>query len=357
MMNAVLNLPAQFSMYNPFRLVNPGMLTVLNYHRIENPHAPGFHTLKINVSATPDEFALQMDYLREYYHVIGCDTLVSFLRGEANLPPRAALITFDDGYYDNYSNAYPILAERELPAIIFLTTGHIGKSKAFYWDYVSYCFFYTQKKSAHLPLIGDCSWDDEASRERVLLRWIESLKRIPEAEKIEFVSRIASILEVAVSASAFENLHLNWDQVRAMSRSGLIEFGAHTVTHPILTRVPIEQAAFEICESKRRIEEETGKAVTALAYPNGGRVDFSQPVMQAARDAGIEVAFSLLPGPTRYSTVRKNALSVRRIFFSYHDTFPRFVAKLSGLARLLILFCLIDCFTHLGAAQSHCIWW
>lgn len=356
-MNAVLNLPAQFGMYNPVRLVNPGMLTVLNYHRIEDPHAPGFHTLKINVSATPEEFALQMDYLKEYYHVIGCDTLVSFLRGETDLPPRAALITFDDGYYDNYSNAYPILAERELPAIIFLTTGYIGESKAFYWDYVSYCFYYTAKKNAHLPLIGDCSWDDEPSREQVLRQWIEAAKLVPDTQKKEYVNQVSAILEVEVPEQAYEGLYLNWDQVRAMSRSGLIEFGAHTVTHPILTRVPIEQASFEICESKRRIEEETGKVVTALAYPNGGQADFSQPVMQAARDAGIEVAFSLLPGPTRYSTVRKNAFSIRRIFLSYHDTFPRFVAKLSGLARLLILFCLIDCLTHFGVVQNHCLWW
>lgn len=308
-------------------------MTILNYHRIDDPHVSGFDTLKINVSATPSDFALQMDYVKKHFNVIGTERLVSFLRGDVDLPPRAAMITFDDGYYDNYSNAYPILAERELPAIIFLTTGFIGSSAPFYWDYVSYCFYRTAKKSAHLPLIGDCHWEDESSRERVLLRWIEAAKRIPETQKKECVSQIGTLLEVDVPDRAFENLHLNWDQVRAMSRGGLIEFGAHTVTHPILTRIPIEQASYELRESKSKIEAEIGRTVDALAYPNGGLADFSQPVMQAARDAGFEVAFSLIPGPTRYSTVKKNAFSVRRIFLAHYDTFPRFTAKISGLSR------------------------
>ncbi|NOH02962.1 MAG: polysaccharide deacetylase family protein [Chloroflexi bacterium] len=332
--NGLLSLSSRMGLYHAARFASPNLLTVLNYHRVDDPHVPGFDTLKVNVSATPSDFARQMDYVRKHYSAINCETLISFLKGEADLPPRAALITFDDGYYDNYSNAFPILAERNLPAVIFLATGFIDGSASFYWDYVSYCFYHTAKRKASLPLLGECAWEDEPSRERLLLRWIEAVKRIPETQKNEYVSRIGAALEVDVPAQAFENLHLNWDQVRAMSRSGLIEFGSHTVTHPILTRIPVEQAAYEILESRKRIEEETGRAVRALAYPNGGRADFSEPVMQAARDAGIEVAFSLLPGPTRYSTAGKNALSIRRIFLAHYDTFPRFLAKINGLSRL-----------------------
>ena len=311
----------------------PNVLTVLNYHRIDNPFRAGFDTLKINVSATPDDFARQMDYVKGHYNVINCEHIVLYLRGEKDLPPHAAIITFDDGYYDNFFNAYPILKERNLSAIIFLTTGFIGKNEPFYWDYISYCFYHTTKRQAHLPLIGDCSWADEHSRNLIVHRWIEASKRIPETQKKDCISQIGKALDVVVPERAFDKLYLNWDQIRVMSGSGLIEFGAHTVNHPILTRIPVEQAAYEIQESKRKIEEETGKTVNALAYPNGGQADFSPAVMQAARDAGIEVAFSLLPGPTRYTTVKKDAFAVRRIFLAYYDSFPRFVAKISGLAR------------------------
>ena len=82
----------------------PNVLTVLNYHRIDNPFRAGFDTLKINVSATPDDFARQMDYVKGHYNVINCEHLVLYLRGEKDLPPHAAVITFDDGYYDNLFN-------------------------------------------------------------------------------------------------------------------------------------------------------------------------------------------------------------------------------------------------------------
>jgi len=333
LINFLLNLLVQIRLFGVVQYFFSTTLTVLNYHRIDDPFQAGFDTLKINVSATSNQFALQMDYVKAHYNVISCQHLDLWLRGESKLPPHAAIITFDDGYCDNFSNAYPILKERNLPAIIFLATDFIGGSKPFYWDYISYCFYHTKKKQAHLPLTGDCSWIDENSRDLIMYRWIESLKKIPDVQKIEYMSQIGKTLDVVVPEEAFDKLYLNWDQVRAMSESGLIEFGAHTVTHPILTRIPIEQAAYEIRESKKKIEEETGKTVFALAYPNGGDADFSPVVIQAAKETGIVIAFSLLAGPTRYTTVKKDPFAIRRIFLAYYDSFPRFVAMISGLER------------------------
>ena len=143
--------------FDAARALSPQALTVLNYHRINDPDAADFDTFVPNVSATPGDFALQMDYVKKNYNVISCQQLISFLRGEAILPPHAAMITFDDGYYDNLSNAFPILKERNLPAIIFLTTGFMGATTPFYWDYVAYCFHHTTKRSANFPLVGELS--------------------------------------------------------------------------------------------------------------------------------------------------------------------------------------------------------
>lgn len=334
LINNFLTASSRVGLFDAARFFFPNVLTVLNYHRIDDPFQAGFDTLKINVSATPHDFALQMDYIKDHYNVINCEHLVSYLRGDRDLPPRAAMITFDDGYYDNFSNAYPVLKERNLPAVIFLTTGFIGSDKPFYWDYVSYCFAHTVKRQANLPLLGDCSWTDEHSRDLIMHKWIETAKKIPETQKQESISQIGNALDVVFPSQAFNKLYLNWDQVRVMSESGLIEFGSHTVNHPILTRIPVEQAAYEIQESKSKIEKETGRVVNTLAYPNGGQADFSLDVINAAKEIGIELAFSLLPGPTRYTTVKRDAFTVRRIFLAYYDSFPRFVAKISGLARL-----------------------
>jgi peptidoglycan/xylan/chitin deacetylase (PgdA/CDA1 family) len=308
-------------------------LTVLNYHRIDDPYREGFDTLKVNVSATPKQFEEQMAYVSSHFNVITCEYLVKCLHDDAELPPHAAMITFDDGYYDNLANAYPVLSAYRLPAVIFLATDYMERNVPFYWDYVSSCFYRTKKDSADLPVLGFRQWVEGNDRDALMLEWIEAVKRIPEAEKQRAVAQLDKVLEVDIPDDAFSEIFLTWDQVRFLSQNG-IEFGAHTASHPILTRVTLEQAQDEIVKSKRRIEEEIGKRVVSLAYPNGGAADFSPEIMKIAGASGIDIAFSLLAGPTLYKTVQAQPFSIRRIFLVHSDSFERFVMKLNGGSRL-----------------------
>lgn len=324
----------RFGLFDHIPHMFQNTLTVLNYHRIDDPLRPGFDTLKINVSATPADFDKQMAYVEKHFNVITCEHLTLYLLGKAELPPRAAIITFDDGYYDNLSNAYPVLKARNMPAIIFLATDFIGKATPFYWDRVAYCFSHTHYDGANLPVLGVRSWSSADARDAILLEWIETVKRIPEDEKKRAVDQMDSILGVAVPEDAFLKLHLTWDQVRELSQNG-IEFGAHTVSHPILTRISLSQAHAEIVNSKRRIEDEIGKQVVGFAYPNGGAADFSPDIIKLIEGAGIQVAFSLISGPVFYETVKRQPFAIRRIFFSYQDDFSRFVLKVTGAGRMM----------------------
>src|SRR5690349_12198359 len=120
-------------------------LTVINYHRIDDPYRKDFDSFKPNVSATPDDFDNQLDYLAKWFNVVSVRDVTQWLDRQRDLPPYAALITFDDGYLDNYTFAYPILRSHHLPALIFLTTEHIGTDTPFYWDMAAYCFHHTKK--------------------------------------------------------------------------------------------------------------------------------------------------------------------------------------------------------------------
>lgn len=178
------------------RKLTPNLLTVLNYHRIDDPFHDGFDNFRPNVSATPSDFAAQMDYVSQKYNVISGTELAAFIKGGCQLPARAAVITFDDGYYDNYTSAYPILKARNLPAIIFLATDFIGTRKPFFWDLIAYCFFHTKKEQSHLPLLGAQSWVDGSTRDTVMQRLLEALKRIPDAEKQKLIDQLPSSLGV-----------------------------------------------------------------------------------------------------------------------------------------------------------------
>ena len=333
-LDVVIGIFLKLRLLDVAQLFTSSSLTVLNYHRIDDPYRPDFDTFKPNVSATPEEFARQMDYVCRHYSVITCQELLQWLNGEIPLPPRPLLITFDDGYYDNLKYAAPVLMKRSLPAVIFLTTSFMGVKKPFYWDYVAYLFCHTEKSIAQLPLMGEVSWTNPISRDKIVNYWVNMIKKVPDYKKKQAVAELEKELEVSAPDHFFSNLYLTWEQVYEMANNGF-EFGSHTVNHPILTRIPLTQVDEELRESKRQIEQRLQKPVLAFAYPNGLEHDFSTDVFDSVRKAQIPLAFTLLPGPVSLSAVKKNPLTIRRIFLMYTDSFPRFVAKLLGLNKIL----------------------
>jgi peptidoglycan/xylan/chitin deacetylase (PgdA/CDA1 family) len=148
------------------------------------------------------------------------------------------------------------------------------------------------------------------------------------------LNEISSHLDVEVDEEYFKPLSLNWDQVLEMNNNG-IEFGAHTISHPILSSVPVEKARYEISESKKRIEEVLKKDVLSIAYPNGQTGDFSDAVIELVRKNGYQIAYSLISGPSSYKEISRERYAIRRIFLSHLDKMPRFIAKVHGLARFV----------------------
>ncbi len=118
-----------------------------------------------------------------------------------------------------------------------------------------------------------------------------------------------------------------------MPRRGL-DFGGHTHTHPILTRLPLQEASDEIEISVERLTAALGARPLSFAYPNGSPRDFTRDHEEAARKSGVAMAFSLEPGPTPLARVRENPMAIRRIDVGARDGRFRFLAKLNGAARL-----------------------
>jgi peptidoglycan/xylan/chitin deacetylase (PgdA/CDA1 family) len=315
-------------------LLWPRRLTVLAYHRITEPDDPTFKGLRANVSATPQQFAAQLDLLGRWFNVVSLDLLLEWLAGRAELPRYPALITFDDGYRDNFVHALPALRERGLPAVLFLATGCVGSGDPFFWDLAAYCFRVTRRNEAELPLCGYCSWADSSAREQVLDAWLTEAKKRPAAELGGHIAALRSALEVDVAPDTFAEQHLTWEQVEALARSG-VAIEAHTHRHPILSRVPVDRARAEVLESKRCIEAALGRTVRALAYPNGREGDYRPADVDMLRREGFAAAFSLLDGPTGRHTARRQPLEIRRILVMAGDDLASFAALVTGFTRLV----------------------
>lgn len=308
-------------------------LTVLAYHRVVEHAEPGFDTDRRNVSATPGGFAEQMDYVARRFNPIGLDRLVAWLDGEARLPERPLLVTFDDGYRDNLLNAWPVMRDRDIPGVLLVAAAHIGVGRPFAWDLAAWCFHHTSRRDVDLPGWGRVSWETGEERRLVLNRWGEYCKTLPDEERSAAAWELPGLLEVTVPPGAFDGLHLDWDEVRALDAEGFVA-GAHTMEHPILTRVPRERARAEIADSAAKVSAEVGHPVEAFAYPNGLRDDVDDEIVAMVRDAGFRLAFTLIPGPSRPSEVLANPLLVRRICVGHGDHQSRFVAKVEGVARV-----------------------
>jgi peptidoglycan/xylan/chitin deacetylase (PgdA/CDA1 family) len=307
-------------------------LTVINYHRIDNPHRKDFDSFKPNVSATPNDFNRQIDYLSKWFNVISMQDVLKWLDGQKELPSYAALITFDDGYLDNYTFAYPILRDHNFPAVIFLTTEHIGTDIPFYWDMAAYCFHHTKRDQITFPDGTTETWSNQGQLDQVSKKWIELMKTLPQAEKTVYVQRLPEALNVSIPGGFFKKLMMNWDQVREMHKGG-IEFGAHTMHHPILTRISLEEVRAEVEGSKSRIEKELGHPALSFAYPNGQSSDLNDKIEGLVADSGIRAAFTLLNGPSSLSEVKRDPLAIRRIFISYKHSLPEYAALLSPINR------------------------
>ncbi len=258
-------------------------LSVLIYHRVFTEPDP-FRPLALTAS----EFRWQMNLASQNFNILTLSEAVSRLRSD-DLPPRSLCITFDDGYADNYDVALPILREVGIPATFFIASGFLD---------------------------GGLMWNDIV---------VESLRKIPDgnmdlsdyglgvyvinsiearrsaAHEILSKGKYLSPLkrEAAVNAISArvgdvlpKNLMMTSSQVKKMVQAGM-EIGAHTVNHPILSNISIEESEVEIRAGREQLEALIGQEIKVFAYPNGkAGKDYRLSDVDIVRKLGFEAAVS-----------------------------------------------------------------
>lgn len=307
-------------------------VTVLAYHRIADVHAPGFQYLADNVSASPAMFAWQMAYVKRHFNVVDLGTFIDAVAHGRPLPDRALLITFDDGYYDNYEHAFPVLKQLGLPAVCFLVTGQMGVARIPWWDAVAYAFRATPCRRAVLPLIGECDLSTAQRRARARNTLLGRLKLIYEDEKQRALAMLLAALEVAAPTHD-PRLFMSWEHVRELVKHG-VACQPHTVTHPILSRIEPERMQHELEQSFAEIAARTGAAPVAFAYPNGLTADYNVETQRALHRLGCKAAFTLSPRVIFAEDLPRRPLELPRVYLNYRDTPDVFALKVMGLPAL-----------------------
>jgi peptidoglycan/xylan/chitin deacetylase (PgdA/CDA1 family) len=272
-------------------------LAVLMYHSVtrQPPPLPDW----CFVSAA--EFEAQMGWLRhQALMVLPLSEAAAALRAGRLRGPSVA-VTFDDGYRNNITTALPILKRHKVPATIFLTTGRIGTDRALWPNRLHHALATTS--AGALVWMGK-RFDLGTQRSRaVALRDLQSwIKEHAGGDPAAAVAQLERALDVPVDGAVSRNSVLammNRADIAEALDSGLIEFGAHTVSHPLLSHLDDEQLAEELDGSIDAAEELTGRPCRLFAYPNGRDADFDQRAVERLRKRGIEVAVSTISGHNR----------------------------------------------------------
>jgi peptidoglycan/xylan/chitin deacetylase (PgdA/CDA1 family) len=275
-------------------------LTILAYHRILDVADEDRFPFDIDlVSASTRAFREQMQLLRRHFNPITFATLLDHQQSGAPLPSGSVIVTFDDGFADNYRHAYPILRETGVPATIFLVTDFIDRQQTIWFESLAYRVMQTACTSVHLPGAGDRRIPippAPAARRKALQTMLDHMKRVPNGDRLGLLAHVEEQLGVPGNArDAALSTPMTWDQIREMSQHG-IEFGSHSVTHPILSMLTSDELQYELQSSRARIESQTSKPAHVLAYPVGGRSAFNPEVKRAAKAAGYRLAVSYLKG-------------------------------------------------------------
>lgn len=261
------------------RYRNRGGLRILMYHRFSDLRG----------------LERQCEHLRTYYRPISLDDAAKALQPGGKLPDNAVVVTVDDGYRD-FLAAYRIFRRYRIPATLFVTTDFLDTGDWLWVDRVRYAFRHARVREATIELSsGDVRFSGEQP-DQSTVRLTEALKAVSNEERLSVIDALPRVLQTDIPAKPPEEYApLDWEQVRALAAEGA-DFGAHTRSHPILSRLPGGQLRDEIEGSRRRIEQETGRRISHFCYPNGKPEDVAGAPVEAVRRAGFQTAVTTVAG-------------------------------------------------------------
>ena len=269
------------------------LVRILAYHRIdeidpEDDLDPGL------ISATPADFEAQVELLAERYAPISLDQLVAAHQREAALPPRAVLMTFDDGYDDFARYAWPIMKKHGVPAVLFVPTSFPDDDRGgFWWDRLYSALVRAREPRIEIEGVGELAVDGFSNRRKAHKAIRTHVKTLPHREAMEWLEHVIARLADIPSAHRV----LGWDALRELARDG-VAVCSHSHLHALCNRLTPDELAEDLAVARVRIETELGEHAPppVFAYPSSAS---DAAVHRAVADAGYVLGFGGQRGVAR----------------------------------------------------------
>ena len=285
-----------------------GRLVVLCYHRVVDDDGPTPTFAEDVAGLRRSMFETQLRWMQKYTRIISLDELVQNYRRGRKLSRTSVLLTFDDGYVDNYTVAYPVMKRLGIPATFFVPTKLIEERALGWWDVIAYMVKRCTKETIALDGVR---YDLVRARD-------ETIDRLHKRMQLEYHERTAGLVERLAEATGVdhppkesaERELMTWDQLREVVDNG-ISVQSHTHSHRTLSSLDPELQREELSTSRAMIEERIEQPVKTIAYPVGKYVHFNAHTPKIAADCGYELGFSFCTGGNAWGSI--DPFDVRRV--------------------------------------------
>ena len=270
-----------------------GKCSVLLYHRVclldNDPQL---------LAVSPVNFEEHLNILKQEYHLLSVDAFEQLIGTGGRFPDRSVLITFDDGYVDNYTEALPLLEKKAAQALFYICTGNIGNTNEFWWDKAERVLLNNSSepdKAIQLDIEGTTYSLRTNEEYRIFYNSILPVLRKMKVEKRDAVlEHIAVLRNRTVSRESHRSMSLT--ELKEFSASPAVCIGAHTQNHPSLAALNYSEQMKEIAESKEFLEEKLNKQIKHFSYPFGNHEDFNPLSEKVCRELNFSFVAANIPG-------------------------------------------------------------
>jgi peptidoglycan/xylan/chitin deacetylase (PgdA/CDA1 family) len=283
---------------------------ILAYHRILPKSSDDISFIQPGMYVTVETFEKHMAFISKHFNIMRLEDLK-----EDPKPKSACIVTFDDGWADNYTYAFPILKKYGIPATIFLSTNMIGSNNWPWPDRVTY-YIHSIPLEDFLNMFGsilrkigqEFPGSSFVSDKKGVIseQVINYMKTIDNRKIISLMDELDQIIFQQKKFLIRARPWLTWNEIMEM-RNGGLSFGSHTHNHLILSRIPLHQAREEIMRSKELLSEKIGETVVMFSYPNG---DYNVDLMRVVRESGYKIVVTTQRG---FIDESDDLLTLRRV--------------------------------------------
>jgi len=325
--SALMSACGLFSILESYRVADRAF--ILMYHRVLRHVDPHGINVQPGMYVTSRTFERQISFLASTHQILPLEELIGKANRNESMGGCCA-ITFDDGWRDNYTEAFPLLEKYRVPATVFLATSFIGTNRLFWPEEICWLLEHQhtlKNKPVDDPVAVQIFKREikeyrSETRDKFLDNIITSMKRRSPVER----NQVLDYYRKCSTGSDISRQMLNWEEVDEMQSSGLITFGAHTVKHELLDQLPLSDVRTEIFQSKTDIEQKLGVNVTTFSYPNG---NYTEDIVKMLNEFDFAGAVTTRKGFLGHQTPR---MEIPRI--AIHEDISGTIPMLQG--RILL---------------------